>query len=744
MKKFVLCCSLLLAASIFSADTVTIVENGKNPAAIVLPAKPSRVESFAAQELAECLQLAAKTRFKIYKQGGKIPAGTQIILGRQPELPQLPEGKFLIKTRGQKLYLYGGGFRGTLSAVHRFLEDGAGLRFLDAWGSIHVPANGRTIKTAIDKVYSEGLPFRSLMTVCYTNQPIADRFLIRRGQNLLNHSRQFSFLNKAGNEGKGNHSLHKFIPPQKYFKTNPEFFTMDKKGKRVPGSQLCFASKGLRKEMTKNVISHCKSSALKKISKDHSVWIEVSAMDAPGKFCFCSGCKALEEKYRTPCGAFFEYLAELSLEVKKEIPGAMVATLLYRKEQTEKPPANLKMPENFLGIFAPVDANFFAPMDHSSSTDTLKNLRAWCKTASNVWVWYYPDSYGIGNMPFSGLRRSIRDLQLMIDAGITGTFFEHDVTPINSLNFSELESYCFLKMFAGDKTDPEQMIKEFITLYYGKAAPMVEKYFNELENYLKKGAEKGIAGFYACNPIQLGYINKSNLKRWSDDFDKMEQLVKNDPAVLFRIKALRRAVDQTRLELMLAPAKEWKQLAERCTATLKRLAKERRFASKSNDNIIANLQNIAAMTHPAGFENVKIENIRRLRYNGSRVLKHTGRVSFPYGMYCQDYRSKAAGDGTIKPTYTLLARRMLSASDVKPDTFAWYKIGNITLTDAARVMTTPAGYFFVDIGRFYVEPGTKWDVYYSLKFEGPAVPGSKAAKNLVSCNEILLVKTDSK
>ena len=74
MKKFVLCCSLLLAASLFSADTVTIVENGKNPAVIVLPANPTRVESFAAQELAECLQLATKARFKIYKQGGKIPA----------------------------------------------------------------------------------------------------------------------------------------------------------------------------------------------------------------------------------------------------------------------------------------------------------------------------------------------------------------------------------------------------------------------------------------------------------------------------------------------------------------------------------------------------------------------------------------------------------------------------------------------------------------------------------------------
>ena len=53
MKKFVVCCSLLLAASLFSADTVTIVESGKNPAAIILPANPTRVENLAAQELAE-------------------------------------------------------------------------------------------------------------------------------------------------------------------------------------------------------------------------------------------------------------------------------------------------------------------------------------------------------------------------------------------------------------------------------------------------------------------------------------------------------------------------------------------------------------------------------------------------------------------------------------------------------------------------------------------------------------------
>ena len=736
---------LLLLSAVFllgAADTVTIVDNGKNPAAIILPPQPTRAEKFAAQELSECLRLVGKTRFKIYKQGEKIPAGPRILLGKQPELPELKEGSFLIKTSGKTVYLYGGGFRGTLSAVHRFLEEGVGLRFLDAWGGIHVP-KGRTIKVCMDKVYSEGLPYRSLMTVCYTNQPVADRFLVRRGQNLLNHSKQFSWLNKANNEGKGNHSLYKFMPPGKYFKTHPEFFSMNKKGKRISKGQLCFAGSELRKEMTKNILAACKTRALKRITPDRTVWIEVSAMDSPGEFCFCSGCKALAEKYQTPCGAFFEYLTELCAAAEKEIPGALIATLLYRKEQTEKPPVNLKMPKNFLGIFAPVDTNFFAPMDHKSNKDTLINLQNWCKTASNIWVWYYPDSYGIGNMPYSGLRRSLRDLQLMISAGITGTFFEHDVTPINSLNFSELESYCFLKMFSGDKTDPEQLIKEFLTLYYGKAASMVEKYFNELEAFTQKAVEKGIAGFYACNPIQLGSITESNLKRWSDDFDKMEKMVQHDPVTLFRIQTLRRAVDQTRLELRLAPAAEWKSLAERCQKTLKRLAKERRFAAKSNDNMISNLMDIALMTPPPGFEKVKLENIRRIRYTGQRVLKHTIRVAFPYGLYCYDYRSKDAGNGTIKPRWTLLARRMLKASEIQADQFAWYKIGTITLTDAARVMTTPAGCLFVDIGRFYTGPGTRWDVYYSLKFEGPAVPGSKAVKNKVSCNEILLIKSET-
>ena len=80
-------------------------------------------------------------------------------------------------------------------------------------------------------------------------------------------------------------------------------------------------------------------------------------MDYGGKFCYCPECLKREKQYGTPCGAFFEFLAEISREIKKDYPLLKIATLAYRKEQTEIPPKGLLFPDNFVVIFAPIDDN---------------------------------------------------------------------------------------------------------------------------------------------------------------------------------------------------------------------------------------------------------------------------------------------------------------------------------------------------------------------------------------------------
>ena len=514
---------------------------------------------------------------------------------------------------------------------------------------------------------------------------------------------------------------------------------------------MCFSGKEVRKIFTENVIKKCKPRYDKEVKAGQIAWIEISAMDAPGRFCECSGCKAAAEKYQTPCGAFFEYLTELADAVRTEMPQAKIATLLYRKDQTEKPPVNLTFPENFIGIFAPIDDNIFAPMDDKNNLETLDNLKAWCKLLKHIWVWYYPATYGMDTMPYSALRRSIRDFKLMKDAGITGSFYEHDVTPVNSLNFGELESYVLLKLFSGSKKNPEVIIDEFLKLYYGPASDMVKSYFCELEELREKAVRNGVIGHFAASPFRLGYLTPENLERWAKDFDKMEQLAEKDEKILFRLHLLRFTVDKTRLDLMTCPVSERQNIAAKLTATLDKLTKERRKYRSVNKRYYNEIERAAKNS----------TSLARIEIHGGG--SHTKRTEFPYTLYCYDYRTVVASDkircakpwafitnveyskGTkcvapLTAQWKLIHSRALQAKDVTPDEFALYEVGTFDITDAAKICTTSLDFFFKDIGRFYRKGDTKWRVSIKLKFEGPFVPGSKAKENKVSCGGFVLEK----
>ena len=745
MKKAFL---LLLPVLLLTGCRSYAVRDGQNPAVIVPNKTASPTDKFAARELQLFLSRSTGQKFQILSADQKLPAGPKIYLGKQAQLPELSTGTYMIKADGKNIYLYGGGRRGTLSAVYRFLKDQAGIRFLNAYGDNHVPAR-RTIAFSGEKIYSEGLPYRALMTFFHTNQPVADPFYFRNGQNFMHNSKQYAFLNEAVGLGKGHHSLHKYMPPKKYFKTHPEFYSMDRKGKRTL-DQMCFAGKEVRRIFIENVIRQSKKRYEKEISPGRIAWIEISAMDAPGRFCECPDCRKAAEKYQTPCGTFWEFLIELANAVRKEMPQAKVATLLYRKDQTEKPPVDLKFPENLVGIFAPIDDNIFAPMDDRNNLETLAHLKEWCKILKHIWVWYYPVTYGMDTMPYSALRRSIRDFKLMKEAGITGTFYEHDVTPVNCLNFGELESYVLLHLFAGTEKAPEELINEFLELYYGPAAAMVKKYFNELEDHREKAVQKGIIGHFAASPFLLGHLTPENLERWTRDFDKMEKLVKDDPKRLFRLRLLRFTVDKTRIDLMTCPASERKEIIRELRATLDQLTRERRKYRSVNKRYYDELQKALRNTGSS-----------RIEIHGSG--SHTKWAAFPYHLNCYDYRTIVASNKIRSPKrwdfitnieyskgikcvapltaqWKLISRRTLQAKDVRPDVFALYEIGTFPLTNAAKICTTDYDFFFKDIGRFYRDPDSLWRVSIKLKFEGPFVPGSKAKENKVSCGGFLLEK----
>jgi hypothetical protein len=110
------------------------------------------------------------------------------------------------------------------------------------------------------------------------------------------------------------------------FAIHPEFYGENINRQRVP-EQLCYASPGLRAELTKNILTHI--DLLRKEKNDsRPLMIALDQEDsATGKFCFCNACTALEQRYRSPAGAYFDYLVELCAGLQARQPDVWIKTI---------------------------------------------------------------------------------------------------------------------------------------------------------------------------------------------------------------------------------------------------------------------------------------------------------------------------------------------------------------------------------------------------------------------------------
>ena len=725
-------------------------------ATIVLPEKCSKNTEYAAKELQLILRKITGKQFKISEK--PVP-GTKIFLGRAPDhirMKMKPGTSFAITSKGN-LYLGGWGKNATLHAVYHFLQDELQYRVLSPFGDEFIPQK-KEIKVKLGKTYTNGVDYRCLMTYIYQrDRKTTFEFFIRNFQNWEVRSKDLGFLCQFMPIGKDHHSIFKFMPPDKYFKDHPEFYTMDKTGKRVRNKQMCFSSKEMRKIFLQNVKEHASTRYQKAIEDFGDCYIELSAMDYGGKFCYCPECLKKEKQYGTPCGAFFEFLAEISAGVQKDFPKLKIATLSYRKEQTEVPPNGLKFPDNFVTIFAPIDDNILAPLDHISNQETLEHLKNWKKAAKNILIWYYPNPYDTYLGPYSALRRACYDFELMKKIGITGTIYEHDVTARTNSNFADLESWVLLRLFSGYENS-EALIREYMDYAYGEAAGFMYLYFDELEKLREQAVREGHAGNFIFSPEEFKYFTPENLERWNTLFDFAEKSVKKDEAALFRIRRVRYELDLMILRKFFDFAENSeirksgvKVVSTRLIDTLKKM-NAAQMNTHSFDPQIREaqiLEDLALCKGKSKYLNAAPEDVRFIFFpRGSEdknaitgIAKSHGGVTFPYGIFAHDYVMQTVGK-KIKAKWKLLQKSEIETKDIVADKYHYYRLGEVNMSAATRFSLTGNSYYFRNGGVYaYPEkPGTVWEVWFSLKFEGPALPGSKAKENKVYFDHILLIR----
>ena len=562
IRNLLLLSGLLLAAgscSLFAAG-VNLCQNGKTSYTIFCGNKATGVDLFAVEELQNHLKAMTGTTFPVSKTPGKktifigLPPEAQKILGKDSKMASLQDQDSIIQTKNGHLFLYGKGRHGNLYAVYELLENELGCRWLSGFTNADFIPSKKTITLAAGVRKSHYvIPRRSLMNWFFSDKKVVRLYAYRNRQNILLNIAaphkgilQFNDLNGPGChvlsvifpgfKGRYNNKASKLFKVKDYFAIHPEWFSMDEKGKRVNSRQLCFSNKALRKELTKNLFLFY-GDLEKRNKKKYFHTLDLN--DIAYNMCYCKECQALQKKYQTPGGSFFDYLFELC----NANPKVEFATLAYQRSLTQTPPVNYpRLPKNLTVIYAPINGIFSGTLDKENIRDR-KDLEGWLKITPKVWIWYYPNTYASKlpiPAPVANFERLASDIRTMARLKVDGTYFEHDGSGASSgTNLSEMQSYVMYKLFQDPSLDEKKLMKDFAIHFYGKAANEVLQFAFDLEKCRKDFVAKG--GKWVYSTQNYNYLTEKNFLKWDALLEKAAKKVQSNYAM--RIRFLRMGLD---------------------------------------------------------------------------------------------------------------------------------------------------------------------------------------------------------
>ena len=543
---------------------LTLIENGKPNYIIVLDSndKPSK---FAAKELNNIIQKTTGAKFEIadINSDQAKKAAKRIIIGKnslsekllgKKLLESLKSQESLVTGKGNDLLLVGGDGWGTIYAVYEYLERETGWRQFSA-------RLEKIVKT--DKAVFSGKEIRTIPAFTgyrkkgKINNYDFEKFSFRNRSNFLSWGDPLNgkslFAPDCGLETVlperiPGHGFLFFIPAESYrsrmytggkkpavikgyFKEHPEYFSLNRNGKRDPRAQLCLSNPEVRKLLTEKV-----EFLIKLYGKGRYM---VGSNDFHNtRYCFCEDCVALEKKYDSIGGPLFDYILELCNHVKK-YPGVYIHTLAYKgPNQTEKAPKNIVFPENFIVDYAPVtlkgDYTYFDEPEYKLPNgemyQTFKNLKEWEKITKHRSAWFYL----LTAAPYALYEKIQADMQALQQGGVESVL----LCGSYCTQFNDMQVYLFYRMCLDPNQDARAIVKEFVDFKFGPAAPLMMQLIDDVEKNRRDTRGIKVSAEYSSLPVE-----SKRLIKWQKMFDEMEKLTAGDKRYAEEVRAVRSAFD---------------------------------------------------------------------------------------------------------------------------------------------------------------------------------------------------------
>jgi hypothetical protein len=464
-------------SALAAAAPLELARHGRSAYKIVLGREASASERHAAAELQRFLEEISGARLPVVTEQG----GPRLILvGNSGVARKLklsvdpaevgPEG-FRLRTAGPHLLIAGGCRRGTLYGVYTFLEK-LGCRWFTAEVS-RIPKRPTVRVGALDEVQKPAFEYREPFFTEAFDGDWAARNKVNGNSMRLDERRggkitYYPFV----------HSFYQLIPPEKYFKEHPEYFSLIAGKRRAERGQLCLSNRDVIRLGTEQL--------LRWIDEHPEATIySVSQNDWEG-WCECDNCRRIEEEEGgAHSGPVLRFVNALAAEVEKRHPDKLIDTLAYW--YTEPPPLKVRPRPNVRIRLCPIGACEAHPYEQCPyNAYFMKNLRAWSRITSQLYVWHYNTNFSHYLMPFPDFDELAADIPMYRRHGVVGLFLEGAYPKGGGGENAELRSYVMARLLWDTRANAEEAVSEFLEGVYGKAAPFLRDYFELLHQQVRQ------------------------------------------------------------------------------------------------------------------------------------------------------------------------------------------------------------------------------------------------------------------
>lgn len=548
---------------------------------VVVPKKASPTAKYAGQLLSETLGKIMNCKVPVLVKGtGKIAlhvGDLELAAQMKLDINALDRDGFYIRSAGKQLLIIGrddrrayplsnAGYveRATLFGVQDFLERFAGVRyyFPGEMGTI-IPRKKEIVLPGVDIAERPDMQHRTFYFKTWGPIMEGQRFEYsgapKNWRQLSAFQLRTSTLYIPNCHGLGYLGL-----VERFGKTHPEYFALNKNGRRWNAEvkmgnsnydlgHLCFSNMDLKNEIYQDAVALLtgKPASSRGVQNGHGrvAWgfphrkpfFNLMPNDGMPP-CYCEKCKEIfAGGDKKKIGNFmWNYFSSFAKKLQKDkIPG-FVTCMAYAEY---KAIPDCDIPSNVilqLALTGPYDERL------PSQKDNDRLLRAWHKKlGTKPYLWLYPTKARavVGWIPNSTPRAMGSFLKRQADHTF-GAFLESET---DVWLFGFLNHYVAAKVMWNASTDVDKLLDEHYKLMYGAAAPIVRKIFDRCEEiWLTKICGNVIetsVGPKGVVPSQTeiwnNIYNAKMIAEVNKEFDKAEKLVKKDPEALKRLKFIR-------------------------------------------------------------------------------------------------------------------------------------------------------------------------------------------------------------